>query len=93
MGYSPGQQRFQYRRGGVRLVAADDLVVLVDEDAVRPVYADVVDLVLAVVQLHDTVDNAPRVGGQSFCRLIRCRSADDRPSPLTVVRWDLTDML
>jgi hypothetical protein len=33
--------------------------VLVDEDAVRPVYADVVDLVLAIVQLHDTVDNAP----------------------------------
>ena len=46
-----------------RLVGADDLEVLVDEDVVRPVDADVVDLVLAVAQLHDTVDHAPGVGG------------------------------
>src|SRR5216684_8170368 len=77
-----------------RLVGADDLEVLVDEDVVRPVDADVVDLVLAVAQLHNTVDDAPRVGGQrSFGRLIGCRSADDRPRPLTVVRRDLTDLL
>ena len=62
------------------LVGADDLEVLVDEDVVRPVDADVVDLILAVAQLHNTVDDAPRVGGQrSFRRLIGCRSADDRP--------------
>src|SRR5437660_1388432 len=77
-----------------RLVGADDLEVLVDEDVVRPVDADVVDLVLAVAQLHNTVDDAPRVGGQrSFRRLIRCRSAHDRPRPLTVVGRDLTVLL
>jgi len=36
-----------------RLVGADDLEVLVDEDVVRPVDADGVDLVVAVAQLHD----------------------------------------
>ena len=77
-----------------RLIGADDLEVLVDEDVVRPVDADVVDLVFAVAQLHNAVDDAPGVGGQrSFGRLIRCRSADDRPRPLTIVRWDLTDLL
>src|SRR3954471_19189595 len=77
-----------------RLVGTDDLEVLVDEDVVRPVDADVVDLVLAVAQLHNTVDDAPRVGDQrSFRRLVRCRSADDRARPLTVVRGDLTDLL
>jgi hypothetical protein len=69
---------------GVRSTAwlegADDLEVLVDEDVVRPVDADVVDLVLTVAQLHDTVDDAARVGGQrGFRRLVRRRSADDRP--------------
>jgi hypothetical protein len=69
---------------GVRSTAwlegADDLEILVDEDVVRPVDADVVDLVLAVAQLHDTVDDAARVGGQrGFRRLVRRRSADDRP--------------
>ena len=55
-----------------RLEGADDLEVLADEDVVRPVDADVVGLVLAVAQLHNTVDDAPRVGGQrSFRRLIR----------------------
>jgi len=76
------------------LIGTDDGEVLVDEDVVRPVDADVVDLVLAVTQLHNTVDDAPRVGGQrSFRRPIRFRSADDRPRPLTVVRRDLTDLL
>ena len=65
------------------LVGADDLEVLVDEDMVRPVDADVVALILAVAQLHNTVDDAPWVGGQSsFRRLVRCGSADDSfPTP------------
>ena len=80
--------------GTWRLDGADDIEFLVDEDVVRPVDADVVNLVLAVAQLHNTVDDAPRVGGQrSFRRHIRCRSADDRSRPLGVVRGDLTDLL
>jgi hypothetical protein len=43
-----------------QLVGADHLEVLVNEDVVWPVDADVVDLVLAVAQLHDTVDDSPR---------------------------------
>ncbi len=79
---------------GQLLVGADDLEVLADEDVVRPVDADVVNLVLAIAQLHNTVDYTARVGGQrSFRRLIRRRSADDRPRPLTVVRRDLADLL
>src|SRR5580704_3725377 len=82
------------RSGYSTLVGADDLEVLVDEDVVRPVDTDVVDLVLAAAQLHDTVDDAARVGGQrSFRRLVRCRSADDRPGPLCIVRRDLADLL
>ena len=42
-----------------RLVGADDLEGLIDEDVVRPVDADMVDFVLAVAQLHNTVDDAP----------------------------------
>src|SRR4029077_18244852 len=76
------------------LIGAEDLEVLADEDVVRPVDADVVDLVLAVAQLHNTVDDTTRVGGQrSGGRLIRGCSADDSPRPLTVVRRDLTDLL
>jgi hypothetical protein len=46
----------------------------------RPVDADVVDVVLAVAQQDHTVDDGPRVGGQrSFGRVIRRGSADDRP--------------
>src|ERR1700730_1438639 len=90
--YSPGRQEGSALPW--RLVGADDLEVLVDEDMVRPADADVVDLVLAIAQLHNTVDDASRVSGQgSFRRLIRCRSADDRPRSLTVVRRDLTDLL
>ena len=44
--------------GSVRLLGAHDLEVLVDEDVVRPVDADDVDVVLAVAQPHDTVDGA-----------------------------------
>ena len=47
------------RSGQGALLGADDLEVLVDEDVVRPVDADVVDVVIAVAQLHDTVDDAP----------------------------------
>src|ERR1700687_1780466 len=76
------------------LVGTHDLEALADEDVVRPVDADVVDLVLAVAQLHNTVDDASRVGGQrSFSGFVRGRSADDRPRPLAVARWDLTDLL
>ena len=41
------------------LVGADDFEVPVDENVVRPVDANVVNLVLAVAQLHNTVDDAP----------------------------------
>jgi hypothetical protein len=62
------------------LVGADDLEILADEDVVGPIDADVVGLVLASAQLHNTVDDTPRVDGQrSFRRLVRRRSADDRP--------------
>ena len=54
-----------------RLLGADDLEVLVDEDMVRPVDADLVDLVFAVAQLHDTVDDSAWIGRQrGFGRLI-----------------------
>ena len=43
-----------------RLKGADDLEVVIDENVMRPVDADVVDLVFAVAQLHNTVDDAPR---------------------------------
>src|ERR1035437_6837036 len=77
-----------------RLLCADNLEVLVDEDVVRPVDADVVDVVLAVAQLDYTVNDAPWVGGQRSSRhFIRRCSADDRPRPLTPVRRDLTDPL
>jgi hydroxymethylbilane synthase len=83
-----------HRRLAVRLVGADHREVLVDEDVVRPVDADVVDLVLAVAQLHNTVHDAARVGGQrGFRRLVRGRSADDRARPLLVVRRDLPGLL
>ena len=60
----------------------------------RPVDADVVDLVFAVAQLHNTVDDASLVGGQrSFGRFVRCGSVDDRTRALAVARWDLTDLL
>jgi hypothetical protein len=49
------------------LVGADDVEALVDEDVVWPVDADVVDLVLAVAQLDNAVDDAAWIGGQ--CRL------------------------
>jgi hypothetical protein len=59
---APGTERVSRRRP---LLGADDREVLVDEDMVRPVGADGVDVVLAVTQLHDTVDDSSPVGGQS----------------------------
>ncbi len=80
--------------GRRRLLGPDDLEVLVDEDVVWPVDANCVDVVLAVAQLHNTVDDSPRVGGQrSLRRLVRCCSTDDCPRPLTKARRDLTDLL
>jgi hypothetical protein len=75
--------RFELTHGLLRrLVGANDFAVLVDEDVVRPVDADVVDLVLAVAQFHDTVDNASWVGRQcSSRRLIRCLSLTIVPDP------------
>jgi len=43
-----------------RLLGTDNLEVLVDEDVVRPANSDEVDVVLAVAQLHHTVDDAAR---------------------------------
>jgi hypothetical protein len=61
------------------VVGADDLEVLVDEDVVGPVDADVVDLVIAVAYGHDTVDDSAGVGGQGrFGRFGRGGPADDR---------------
>jgi hypothetical protein len=63
----------------LRLLGSDHLEVLVDEDVVRPVDPDHVDVVFAVAELHHTIDNAPRIGSQrGFRRLVGCR-------PLTIV--------
>jgi hypothetical protein len=68
------------RRPRRLVVGTNNLEVLVDEDVVRPVDADVVDLVVAAAQLYDTIDDSSWIGGQcSFGRLIRFRPADDRP--------------
>ena len=62
------------------LFGTDDREVLVEEYVMRPVDADVVDVVIPVAQQHNAVDDAARVGGQrGFRRLVRCRPADDRP--------------
>ena len=59
------------------------------EDMVRPVDPDVVDVVLAVAQLHHSVDDGPRVSGQGgFGRLVRGRAADDRARPRAPVGRD-----
>jgi len=64
------------RRQRQLVVGADDLEVCVDEDVVGPVDADVVDLVIAVAELDDPVDDASRVDGKrGFGGLIRGRPA------------------
>src|ERR1700744_2589231 len=76
------------------VVGTDNGEVPVDEDVVRPVDAYVVDLVVAVAQLHDTIDDASRIGGQrSFRGLIRNSSGGDRALPLRVIRGDLPNLL
>src|SRR6202034_835850 len=56
--------------------------------------SDEVDLVLAVAQLHNKVDNSAGVSSQgSFRRLVGCRSADYRARPLAITGGDLTDLL
>ncbi len=64
---------------GWRQVHADDCGALVDVNVVRPVDAAWVQLV-PVAQLHDTVDNAARVGGPA--QLPRAMFA---VAPLTIV--------
>src|SRR5665213_2012929 len=65
-----------------------------DEYVMRPIHADVMDVVLAVAQQRDTVDDGTRIGGKrSLGRLARRGSADDCALTLTPVRWDLTDLL
>ena len=77
-----------------RLLGADDREVRVDEEVMRPVHADVVDLAIPVAQLNDTVDDDAGVDGQGgFRRLVRCRSAEDCPRSLVVARRDLADLL
>lgn len=74
------------------LLGPDHLEVLVDENVVWPVDADVVNLIFAVTQLHNTVDNASRIGRQRrFRRFVGCRPTDDRPRTLTVTSRDLPD--
>ena len=52
------------------------------EDVVRPVDADVVDVVLAVAQLGDAVDDSPRVSSQRGFRCLVGRGpTDDRSRP------------
>src|SRR5271165_3320977 len=79
---------------GRLVVGADDLEVLVLEDVVGPVDADVVDLVVTVAECYDPVDDAAGVGGQrGFGRLVCGGAADDCARPLGVVRRDLADLL
>jgi hypothetical protein len=62
-----------------QLVGADHFEVLVDEDVVWPIDPDVVNLVFAVAQLHDPVDNSAGVGSQGrLGRLVGGCSAHDR---------------
>lgn len=64
------------------LKGADDLEVASDEDVVRPVEADIVNLIFAITQLHNTVDNATWIVGQrSFGRLIRSVPLTIDPDP------------
>ena len=56
-----------------------------------PVDADVVDLVLAVAQLHNSIDDVAWVGQQGgFGSLVRGGSAEDRAGSLLVAGGDLT---
>src|SRR3984957_5132858 len=76
------------------VVRADDLEGRVDEDLVGPVDADVVDLVIAVAELYDTVDGAAGVDGQrGYGGLVRGGAAGEGSRPLAVVGRDRADLL
>src|SRR5579863_4902626 len=59
-----------------------------------PVDTDVVNVVFAVAQLDDAVDDATRICRERCLRcLVGGSAADDRAGPLAPVRWDLTNLL
>src|SRR5207253_6804837 len=47
------------------LLGADDLEIIIDENVMRPVDSDYVDVVIAVAQQNNTVDGASLVSGVS----------------------------
>jgi hypothetical protein len=74
------------------VVGADYFEVGVDEDVVGPIDANVVDLVVAVAQFHDSIDDAPWVGQQGgFGGLVRGGSALNGAGSLLVAGRDLPD--
>jgi hypothetical protein len=76
------------------LVGSDHLEVLADEDVMGPVDPDVVDLVVAVAQPDDTIDDAAWIGCKGGLRCLPCGgAADDRAGALLVVGRDLADRL
>jgi hypothetical protein len=76
------------------LVGSEHFEVLADEDVMRPVDADVVDLVSAVAQLDDPIDDAAGIDREGGLRRFACGgAADDRAGALLVVRRDLADRL
>ena len=93
-----GLRRYSLRLAGSRdelpwSKGTDDLEARALEDVVRPIDADVMDVVLAVAQLRDSVDYGPRVSGErSFGRFVRCCTADDRPRPRAPISRDLADL-
>jgi hypothetical protein len=70
-----------------RLLGADNLEVLVDEDVVGPVDADVVDLVLAVAELHHTVDDSAGVDAAPFWKGITFAAVEAAGPPLSTMTW------
>ena len=59
-----------------------------------PVDADVVNVVLAIAQLDDAVDDPTRICSERCFRcLVSGCATDDRPRALAPVRWDLTDLV
>jgi hypothetical protein len=68
----------------VRLVGAEDLEIPIDENVVRSVDADVVDLILAVAQLHHVVDDAT-VRGPRGARQVTTARMSYRPTGRLVI--------
>src|SRR4051812_16094333 len=74
------------------LKGADDPEGPADEDVMRPVDADHVDVVLAVAQQRDTIDGPSGIGRhRSALGPVRCCAGDDRARPFAEVRRDLAD--